>query len=442
MQAKNLKHSDTRHHYHPATNPVTHALEGDNYVERAEGIYYFTEQGQKIIDAGSGLSNVSLGYGNRRICKAAYQAMQQLSYCHCVGGRTNQWTAALSEKLAAISPDGFSHFNFTSTGSDAIESAIKMALYYWRLNNQPSKRAIISRYNSYHGNTLFAASLTGIDTYHTQFGLPITDLIHHLDSPDWYQHGQHLSPHAYGLQLAKQFEDKILQVGAENIAAFVAEPIQLATAMIIPPESYWPAIRTICDRYNILLIADEVITGLGKTGQLFGFQNFGFEPDLFVMAKGLTSGYFPLAAIALGDKISKTLMGSDETFWHLFTNAGHPVGAAVALECLAIIEEASLVERVRDDIGPYFSERLSEFLKFPIVSEVLSMGVLGGIRFDITNSKTSTTADNLQYRIYKVALKNGLAMRTSGLVLPMTISRSQVDDVINLLMASFEEVMG
>lgn len=437
-----LKERDRRHHVHTATNPVKFNADGPTMYTHAKGVHIYTDDGRQIIDAGSGLSNVNIGYGNQRVCDAAYHAMQQLSYSHVAGGCTNPWAASLSEKLAAITPTQYQHFYFSTNGSDAMETALKMAWNYWRLRGQPGKRALIAREGSYHGNTIMAASLSGIDAYKKPFGLPITDRVHHIESPYWYRHGQEQSPHDYGLKAAAALEQKIREVGKDNIAAFIAEPITAAVDMFIPPDSYWPEIRRICDANDILLIADEIITGFGKTGQWFGFQNFGYEPDLFVMAKGLASGYFPISSVGIGKSVSQVLQGADEVFAHIFTNCGHPVGAAVALENIAIIEEQGLVERVREGIGPYFAQRLEEFKDYPCVGEVRTFGVLGAVEIDMQRvGKGEDDSKRLNEKINTLAWNKGLTLRASGLVLPMIITHQQIDEVINILKESFDEAL-
>ena len=439
-----LLEQDRQHHFHPMTSPARLAEQGAVLVDRAEGIYIYTDDDRQIMDVGSGLGNVSLGYGNERLCEAANQAMKQLSFGHSLFGRSNPWVAALSEKLAEITPESFQRFFFASTGSESIESAIKIALHYWRLRGQPKKKTIIARQHSYHGNTIFATSLTGMASFHTQFGLAFADNIAHTDSPYAYRYARGRSSQEFGLDVAASFERKIREIGAENIAAFVGDPIQTGGGTIIPPGNYWPEIKRLCDHYDILLIADEVFSGFGKTGQMFAFQNFDFEPDLFCMGKGLTSGYFPLSSVAIGEKVSDVLQRSDDVFSHVFTNCGHPVGAAVALETIAIIEEQGLVERIRDDIGPYFSERLKAFLTFPCVGEVRSMGVLGAIEIDMSRIKEDATladSEALLNRCIDIAWEKGLAMRGGGLTLPMIITRPQIDQMIDILQASLTEAL-
>jgi len=435
---------DKRHHLHPLTNPKALAEAGPEMFTRAEGTYLYTSDGRRFLDAASGLCNVNIGYGNPRLCEAAFKTMQQLSFGYTVIGRSNPWVAALSAKLAEITPEQFQHFFFASSGSEAIESAVKIALRYWRLRGKPEKRAIISRRLSYHGNTLFAASLTAnSENYHTQFGLPISDRIHYADSPYWYRDGKGRSKEEFGLQVACALEKQILEIGPENIAAMVGDPIQSGGGMIIPPTTYWPEVRRICDRYDILLIADEIQSCFGKTGRMFGFECFDYEPDLFAMAKGLASGYFPISGVAVNNRVYEVLLKADEVLAHLFTNCGHPVGAAVALENIAVIQEQGLVDRVRDEIGPYFSHRLQEFAKFSCVGEIRSIGVFGAIDIDLAKTGQSVTKaerNDVMDRIARAAWNRGLIIRSNGICLPMTITKEQIDVGIDVLKESMTEV--
>ena len=438
-----LSISDKHHHLHNVTNPTDYSKTGGMMITQAEGIYLYTDGGKRIIDAGSGLANVNIGYGNKRICDVAYQTMQQLSFSHTAAGRTNPWAAALSEKLAEITPDQYRYFSFTSIGSDAMESAIKMAWCYWRLKNQPTKRQIIGREHSYHGNTIMAVSVSGINAYHDQFGLPLKGVAHQVPAPYWYRSDRQQSEQEFGLEMARSLEKKIQEIGAENIAAFIAEPVVSAVDTIIPPEGYWPEIRRICDKHNILLIMDEIVTGFGKTGTLFGFQNFGVEPDMFVMAKGISSGYFPVSSVAIGSKVDAVVRESDQIFSHTFTNCGHPVGSAIALENIAIIEEQQLVDKVRHDIGPYLTGRLQEFLTYPCVGAVRSIGVLGAIEIDLAKADYSGDITNIAFRakVQDIALEKGLTIGLGRIVLPMIITRPQIDDIITIIKASFDEAL-
>ena len=438
-----LKNQDKFHHYHPHSNPVNLAKQGVMMTEKAKGIYIYGDDNEKLIDGASGAWCANIGYGNQRLCEAAFESMKELSFDHVFGRRTNRWTAALSAKMATLTPDSFQHFFFSSTGSDAVETSIKMAWYYWRQLKQEKKRIILGRKHSYHGSTIFASSLTGIDMFHSSFGLPLPGVAH-IESPYHYRYGCGRSQEEFGFEAAASLERKIKEIGAENIAAFIGEPIQATSCMIIPPYNYWQEIKRICELYDILLIVDEVVTGFGKTGSWFGFQSFDFEPDIFTMAKGFSSGYFPISSVAIGEKVSKVLQRCDESFIHGFTNCGHPVGSAVALENIAVIEDENLVEKVKNELGPHLKGRLKEFLKFPCVGEVRSMGIMGAIEIDVTNMGTDTLAANqaLVTKIGEIAEKKGLITRQLGVIafaFPLIITKAQIDDAISILKESIIE---
>ena len=434
-----LKEQDKRHHLHACAVPATCAKEGGEMIVRAEGLYLYTDSGHKVLDASAGLSNVNVAYGHPRICQAAFEAMQQLSFSHTIGGRTNPWVAALSEKLAAITPDSFQHFFYANSGSDANESAIKMAWQYWHLRDKPGKRGIIARDDSYHGNTIFATGLTSAEFHHKPFGGMHHPLIHHIGASDSIELGEGMTERDCGLKAAGLLEAKILELGADKVAAFIAEPIVMAGRHIFPQDSYWPEVRRICDQYDVLLIADEVINGFGKTGRWFGFEHYGFEPDLFTMAKGMASGYFPISAVAVGEKVREVLFKSEQAFAHLFTNCGHPVGAAVALENIAVIEEEGLIEKVSSDIGPYFARGLAELEGHPLVAGVNALGVLGMIKLQ-TGQLSTEDANALPGRLYDALWSKGLLVRGMAPVLPMTISREQIDTVIAGYQESLSEL--
>ena len=437
-----LKAKDQSHHIHTSTNPVAFSKTGPQLITRAKGIRLFRDDGKEIIDAGSGLSNVNIGYGNQQICDAVYQAMQQLSFGQVSEGRGNPWSAALSAKLAEITPDNFQHFLFSTIGSDAIESAFKMAWHYWRLKGQPNKRAIISRRHSYHGNTVMAISVSGISAYQKQFGLPLDGVANLIDPPYWYRYGREQTPEQFGVVAAAWLEERILELGAENVAAFVGEPVVQTGEMFVPPSTYWPEIRRICDKYDVLLIADEIITGFGKTGRMFGFENFDFEPDLLVLAKGITSGYFPLSTVAVNCKVSDVTQRDDEMYGHIFTNCGHPVGAAAALANIAVIEEQGLVDKVRLETGPYLAQRMQEFLSFPFVGEVRSIGLMAAIEIDTSKDQAFSHLSNEEMEdwINELAWEKGLTMRASGLVLPLIVTKADIDQIIDILKVTIAEV--
>ncbi len=399
---------DLRYHLHPMTRTSNRSTEDVTVIDSAKGSYV-TIGGREYLDALSGLGCVNIGYGNEAVCKAGAEAMLRLSYAHSFAGLTNTDAASLARKLVELTGGVFDRFFFASTGSDANESAIKIAYYYWLLRGQPEKRLLLARKHAYHGNTIVATSLTGLDLYHPQFGLPLPGLVHHADAPYYYKYGNGGDPEEFGLDAARSIERTILEVGADKIAAMIAEPIQGTAGIIIPPSSYWSEVRRICDKYDILLIADEVITGFGKTGEMFGFQRFGFEPDMITMAKGLTSGYFPVSAVGVSSKILSVLDESPDDFEHGFTYCAHPVGAAVALANIAVLEDG-LVERVSREIEPAIAEGLKGIDRFSIVGDVRAMGVMAAVEFKAPSGRQEDV-DALCHSVNLAMFERGVIAR-------------------------------
>lgn len=400
--------ADLKYHLHPMTRTSNRTVDDVTVIEKARGSYV-TIGGREYLDGLSGLGCVNIGYGNEAVCKAGAEAMARLSYAHSFSGLTNADAASLARKLVTMNGDVFDRFFFASTGSDANESAIKIAYYYWLLRGQPEKRMLIARKHGYHGNTIVATSLTGLDLYHPQFGLPLPGLVHHADAPFHYKYGQGQDPEAFGLEAARSIERIILEVGADKIAAFVAEPIQATAGIIVPPDSYWAEVRRICDRHDILMIADEVVTGFGKTGAMFGYQKFGFEPDMITLAKGLTSGYFPTSAVGVSKKITSVLDQSPDDFEHGFTYCAHPVGAAVALANIAVIEDG-LADRVPREIEPAIAEGLKGLERYGIVGDVRKIGVMAAVEF-IAPSGTEEAGAELCSRVAQGLFERGVIAR-------------------------------
>ena len=435
------RESDRCHHYHPMTNPRQLNGEGcDTMMVRGEGIYLFDSDGERYIDGLSGLGCVNIGYGNQAVVDATTSAMQELPFVHTYGGATNPWVCQLSAKLAEVTPEGFEHFFFASSGSEAVESAVKMAWHYWHLRQRPDKRMIITRSNSYHGNTIFACSLTGIERYHPQFGLPLqTDLIGRVDGPYWWRHGGDLSPEAYGQKVAEEFERYVAEVGAGNIAAFIGEPLQGTAGTILPPPGYWAEINRICRDNDILVICDEVITGFGKTGKWFGCETFGIDADFLTMAKGLASAYLPQSAVAVGARAAEVLMDDDHDLIHGFTCNGHPVTAAAALANISVIEDLGLIDTVANELGPHFGAKLTALAEKWIVGEVRHCGVLAALEFSPDKaSRAQFPADaKVGDSVAAAARERGLIVRplgnTIGLSIPLITSSEEVNSLIEIL---------
>lgn len=426
--------ADLQYHLHPMTRTSNRSADDVTVIESAKGSYVKIA-GQDYLDGLSGLGCVNIGYGNAAVCQAAAEAMSRLSYAHSFSGLTNRDAAALAKKLVDMNGGLFDRFFFASTGSDANESAIKIVYYYWLLRGQPERRMLIARKHGYHGNTIVATSLTGLDLYHPQFGLPLPGLVRHADAPFHYKYGDGIDPQEYGLEAARSIERVILDTGADKIAAFIAEPIQATAGIIIPPSSYWAEVRRICDKYDILLIADEVVTGFGKTGEMFGYQKFGFEPDMITLAKGLTSGYFPMSAVGVTTKITSVLDQSPDDFEHGFTNCAHPVGAAVALANIAVIEDG-LVGRVSNEIEPAIAEGLKGLEKFSIVGDIRALGVMAAVEFKAPSGRQEDV-DALCHRVCRGLFERGVIARelwgSAAFIFPLIVTVEELRQTFALL---------
>jgi putrescine---pyruvate transaminase len=434
--------ADAAHLLHPFTDHQALAAKGVRVITRGEGLYVWDSEGQRLFDAMSGLWCVNVGYGQTALIDAAMQQMRTLPYYNAFFQTTTPAATALAERLAAVTPPQFQHVFFSGSGSEANDTNIRLARRYWDLIGQPERKVIISRLNSYHGSTLAAASLGGMAAMHAQGGLPIPGIVH-IDQPhDWaHRNGaaKGLSREEFGVVAARWLEEKILALGPEKVAAFIAEPVQGAGGVIVPPASYWPEIQRICDRHGILLISDEVVCGFGRTGQWWGCETFGTTPDLMTFAKGVTSGYVPLGGVMVGERVARVLIERGGEFEHGFTYSGHPVGCAVGLANLGLIEQQGLVQRVREDTGPYLAQRLATVLDHPIVGDVQSCGLMAAIQLSRNSHAREAFAAKLGIGLVcrRHCFENGLVMRAVGdrmiIAPPLIITRTQIDEMFALI---------
>ena len=369
---------DTRHHLHPFTDYQLLAQEGSRIITRADGPYVWDSEGRRILDGMAGLWCVNVGYGRKALAEAAYRQMLELPYYNTFFKTATPPSVELSEILVGLTPEGLNRVFYGSSGSDANDSIVRMVRHFWNLQGKPGKKTIISREYAYHGSTMASASLGGMAAMHAQADLPLPGFVH-IMPPYWYGLGGDLSPAEFGRKAAAALEQRILDLGPDNVAAFIGEPIQGAGGVLIPPETYWPEIQRICRQYDILLIADEVICGFGRTGHWFGSDHFEIKPDFMTLAKGITSGYLPLSAVMVGDRVAETLIEKGGEFTHGYTYSGHPVACAVAIENIRILKEEGLIERVQTETGPYLAERLQGLADHPLVGEVRSVGFVGAI---------------------------------------------------------------
>ncbi|MAB12723.1 aspartate aminotransferase family protein [Parvibaculum sp.] len=436
-QTKRWQEIDALHHLHPFTTHADLAQTGARVITRAEGVYLYDSEGKRLIDGMAGLWCVQAGYGREELAEAGYKALKELPYYNVFFQTTTPYVAELSEKLAEVTPKGIDRFFFANSGSEGNDSAVKAIRYFWNLEGKPNKKIFIARKKAYHGVTLAAASLSGLTSMHPQADLPLPGFVH-VECPDWYAEGGDMTPEEYGLKTAKSLEDKILELGAENVAAFVAEPIQGAGGLIIPPKGYWEEIQRICRKYDILLHVDEVICGFGRTGQWFGSDTFGIEPDMINMAKGLSSGYQPIAALGFGERVGNTLFNSPQEWSHGFTYSGHPVCAAVALANLELIQREKLVEKAGGETGTYFQKKLAELADHPLVGETRGVGMLGAIELVKDRATRTKFPDdaNVGGQCRNHCFREGLIMRAIGdtMVLspPLVISKGEIDELFEL----------
>lgn len=433
----NLAAIDAAHHLHPFSDMKKLNADGTRIIQRGEGVHIFDNNGKKYLDGFAGLWCVNIGYGRKEIADAVVKQMNELPYYNTFFGTTSPPTTLLAQKVTSKAGPRFNHIFFTGSGSEANDTWFRMARVYWAAVGQPSKKTVIARRNGYHGSTVAGASLGGMKYMHEQGDLPIPGIVH-IGQPYWYGEGGDLTPAEFGLKVARELEAKIDELGEENVAAFVAEPIQGAAGVIIPPETYWPEIDRICKARNILLVTDEVICGFGRLGEWFGHQYFGVEPDFAPIAKGLSSGYLPIGGVLVSDRIADVLINEVGDFNHGFTYSGHPVCAAAALENLRIIEEEKLVERVRDDIGPYFAKKWGALAEHDFVGQAESVGLMGGLQL-AADKKTRTRfekPDPIGSLVRNHALANGLVLRATGDRMlaspPLVISHEEVDEMARI----------
>ncbi|HEV7433506.1 MAG TPA: aspartate aminotransferase family protein [Pseudorhizobium sp.] len=433
--SSNLGAIDAAHHLHPFSDMKKLNAAGTRIIQRGEGVHIFDNTGRKYLDAFAGLWCVNVGYGRTEIAEAAYRQMQELPYYNTFFGTTTAPATLLAQKIASHTGAELNRVFFTNSGSEANDTWLRMARVYWKALGKPNKTQVIARKNAYHGSTVAGASLGGMKWMHEQGDLPIAG-ISHINQPYWYAEGGDLSPAEFGLKVARELEDKIDELGEDNVAAFVAEPIQGAGGVIIPPDSYWPEIARICRERNILLVCDEVICGFGRLGSWFGHQHYGVSPDLAPIAKGLSSGYLPIGGVLVSDRVADVMVAELGDFYHGFTYSGHPACAAAALENLRIIEEEGLIERVRDDIGPYFARAWRSLEDHEVVGEAVSVGLIGALQLaaDKTTRRRYSKPDDVGTLVRNHCLDNGLIMRATGdrmLASPaFTIAYSEVDQMV------------
>jgi putrescine aminotransferase len=441
---------DSAHYMHPFTDHQALSEKGARVMVRGEGIYLWDSEGKQIIDGMSGLWCVNVGYGRTGISEAVYRQMETLPFYNSFFNTTNVPAVQLAAKLVEISPPQFNHVFFTGSGSEGNDTNLRMVRRYWDLLGFHERHTIISRHNAYHGSTVAGASLGGMSGMHAQGGLPIPGIAH-IGQPNWFEDGKGMTEDQFGLVAAGWLEAKILDIGADKVAAFIGEPVQGAGGVIIPPATYWPEIQRICDKYGILLIADEVICGFGRLGSWFGSEQFGIRPDLITFAKGVTSGYVPLGGVLVGDRVAEVLIRKGGDFNHGFTYSGHPVACAAALENIRILHDEHLVEQVGSDTGPYLKQRFATLADHPLVGYANSCGFVAGL--NLVRKKGATVHDcELFDASQSVGMicrgymfDSGMIMRAVGdrmiIAPPLVMTRPQIDVMVERIRACLDATL-
>lgn len=438
-----LQARDAAHHMHPFTTQSQLAAKGARVIVRAEGCFIEDSEGETILDGMAGLWCVNIGYGRSELADVANQQMRQLPYYNTFFQTTHIPAIDLSERLANLAPDNLNQVFYAGSGSEANDTNIRLVRTYWAMKGKPTKNIIISRKNAYHGSTVGGGSLGGMTGMHEQGGLPIPN-IHHINQPDWWSEGGDMSPEEFGLARARELEQAIETLGEDRVAAFIAEPIQGAGGVIVPPETYWPEIQRICDAYDILLIADEVICGFGRTGNWFGSQTVGIRPHIMTIAKGLSSGYQPIGGSIICDEVAQVI--AEGEFNHGYTYNAHPVAAAVANENLRILQEENVVQHVRDVAAPYLKKKWDALTDHPMVGEAKLVGLMGSIALTpnkANRAKFKADAGTVGYICRERCFANNLVMRHVGdrMVIspPLIIKPQEIDLLIERATRALDE---
>ncbi len=442
---RSLIDRDIAHLVHPLHNQAAH--ESAKIWVGGKGAYIEDSEGNEYIDCLSGLWNNTAGNGRPELADAAAAQMRQMAFVSGYAGSSNPRAIELSERLAHLTYPSINHFYLTSGGGESTDSNIKLARYYWKLKGKPDKTKVISRIWGYHGVTLAAMCATGIPAYWPMFE-PRIPGFSHIPSPYPYLYEAPEGAKSQGIAAADELEKQILEEGPDTVAMFIAEPVQGAGGVIVPQEDYFKRIREICDQYEVLLVADEVITGFGRTGKMFGLEHWGIEPDLMQFAKAITSGYFPLGGIGISDEIASVMNDSGSPWMHAYTYSSHPVGCAVALAMMDIVENEDFVGQAQTK-GKHLLVKLKEALAdHPHVGEVRGLGMMCGVELvkDKATKEMFDASDGIGAKVHAETVKRGMFSRVRGdcycVAPPIVTSESTIDDIASILGDSVEAALG
>jgi len=449
LPADSLEARDLEHLLHPTTDLSLHRRVGPMVIDRAEGVYVWDNRGRQYLEGLSGLWCAALGFGEEALIETAGKQMRRLSYSHLFAGRTHEPGVLLGEKLKAMAPFDAGRVFFGLSGSDANDTQVKLVRYYHNAIGQPEKKKIISRWQGYHGSTVAAGSLTGLPAFHRHFDLPMPGILH-ADCPYYYRDARDgESEEAFSARLAGDLEALILREGPETVAAFIAEPVQGAGGVIVPPRGYFRRVQEVLAKHEILFIDDEVICGFGRTGWPFGAQTFGLRPTTMSLAKSLTSAYLPLSAVLIPEFMYEPIVeacGKPGIFGHGFTWSGHPVCAAVALRTLELLEERDLYTHAAA-MGRLFQQRLKELGAHPLVGDARGVGLIGAVEL-VADKKTKARFESAQGAGALCAarcLANGLIVRpladTIALCPPLIVSANHIEELFSKLETSLDETL-
>ena len=434
---------DRAHHLHPFTDFHELGAQGTRVITRAEHIYIHDIDGREYLDAMSGLWCCNLGYSRREIIEAVTRQLQELPFYNNFFQCAHPPSIELAQVLAEVAPAHMKHVFFTNSGSEGNDTVVRMVRRYWDLEEQPQKRWIISRVNAYHGSTIAGASLGGMSFVHKQFEpLPY---VTHIRQPYWYGEGAGLSPEEFGVQAARALEARIEELGPDNVAAFIAEPVQGAGGVIIAPESYWPEVRRVLAKYDILLVMDEVICGFGRTGKWFGNVHYGMKPDLMTFAKAVTNGYQPLGGVMVGERVAEVLTRRGGEFGHGFTYSGHPAACAAGLATLKILREENVIGNVEAVSAPHLARRWAELADHPLVGEARTLGLFGALELVKNKSTRERFAPGGRAGAVcrQASLNNGLVMRATGdtmiIAPPLICTTAELDMLVERAKAALDE---
>jgi len=430
---------DIAYYFHPTTNARRHEAIGPMIIERGDGVFVYDDQGKDYIEGLAGLWSVAVGFGEERLAKAAYEQMLRLPYYHSFAHKSHPAAIALAERLVRMAPGNLGKAHFTSSGSEANDFVIKLIWYYNNARGRPEKKKFMSRQRAYHGVSVASASLTGLPAFQRDFDIPLP-FARHLSCPHLWRNGRPgEKEEEFAARLAEELEEMILREGPQTIAAFIGEPVMGAGGVIPPPRTYWERVQAICRRHDILVIADEVITGFGRTGRMFGCEYYDIKPDVLVVSKALTSSYAPLSAVIFSDAIYQVVADNSAkigVFGHGFTASGHPVATAVAMENLDVIEERGLVANAAS-LAPRFLARLRSFAEHPYVGEARGVGLIGALELVADRaSKTGFAQPGaVGARLAELCQDEGLIIRAIGEIIafcpPLVITSAEVDEMFD-----------